>query len=72
LNFDIAVYSQGEDGQSVTYHAHVSYKDIFGQEHRTELVYSLKTPAGDTTARLEHIPRYTRYVTKTKDGEKAN
>jgi hypothetical protein len=72
LNFDIATYPTGENGQTVTYHGHVAYRDIFGQEHQTELVYSLHQFLGDTGARLVGLPQYTRYVTTTKDGEKAN
>jgi hypothetical protein len=72
LNFDVASYPPGGNGQSVTYHGHVTYKDIFGQDHRTELVYRLQQPLGETSVRLVNLPKFTRYVTKTKDGEKTN
>jgi hypothetical protein len=66
--FDTTHWGRGGEGQSVTYHGHVSYRDIFGQEHRTEVVYKLTPESGH----LKILPKYTRYVTKTKDGEKVN
>lgn len=67
MNFDVAQYSSGEDGRSVTYHGQIMYKDIFKQEHRTEIVYLLHPPSG-----MECLSIYTRYVTKTEKGEQAN
>ncbi len=68
-NFDVRRYPPGEEGQIVTYHAHVCYRDIFSQEHRTELVCLFHRNSGY----LEQLPRYTRYVTKTeKQGGHAN
>lgn len=68
FRFDVANYPAGEDGQFVTYHGQLSYKDIFKQEHRTEIVYRFH-PASRF---LEPLPKYTRYVTKTEHGEETD
>jgi hypothetical protein len=68
LTFDVVKWPQGEEGQFVTYHGQLMYKDIFKQEHRTEIVYRLHR----SSLFLEHLPKYTRYITKTEQGEEAN
>jgi hypothetical protein len=65
LTFDVAQNSPGEEGQSVTYHGHLTYRDIFKQEHRTEIVYKFHSSG----TFLEPLPKYSRYITKTEQGE---
>lgn len=62
LTFDVSAWPSGEQGQSVTYHGQVRYRDIFDQVQRTEIVYSLQ----QSTMLLVHEPIHTRYKTETK------
>lgn len=68
LNFDVAKYPPGEGWQFATYHGHLTYRDIFKQEHRTEVVYRFVAAANF----LDPMPEYTRYITKTEKGEETD
>jgi hypothetical protein len=68
LTFDVVTYPPGEEGQFVTYHGQLMYRDIFKQEQRTEIVYRFHR----SSLFLEPLPKYTRYITKTEQGEEAN
>lgn len=71
IKFDVAHFSHGKDGRIVTYHGHITYKDIFGQEHRTEIAYLLHwwTDGDIPKSTLIHLPKYSRYATITKADE---
>jgi hypothetical protein len=74
VDFDVAAFSHGEDGRKVTYHGHVTYQDIFGQEHRTEITYLLGwwVNGGGAHSSLTHLSEYTRYLTTKKATQNPN
>jgi len=72
--FDISQFDAGADGRIVTYHGHISYRDIFGQDYRTEVVYLLRGAPLSTSSDWQYsdlvcLSEYTRYLTTKKIGE---